>query len=278
MGIAQELGSRSVGATSITRGFELRRVASGISLRHVDDGEVRLLRQGNADVETRIALPVPVSAVIFAAEEVLYDSTDWWRWVIRVLVRSGVVTHYEAIYRVWRRDYLDRINATHGDYWTVFEKFLRAVGCQCGQVNEILTTAIPRRRQFENDIRVARGVAGILSELHLLGIRVGIFSCAPLPSQQFEQRLLNMGLMPSVDWCSTAWQLGASTYEPESYRLITHRMGVEPGDALFVGRDGSDVAAAEMAGIVPVSCGVKNAAAKIRISHLGALSAVVAPN
>ena len=58
-----------------------------------------------------------VAAVWFDVCGVLYDDTAWRRWLLQLLSRMGLHTHYVSFYRVWDCEYRDDVAWGRLAYW-----------------------------------------------------------------------------------------------------------------------------------------------------------------
>jgi len=68
----------------------------------------------------------PVSGLLFDVGGVLYDDTVWSRWLLKLLTRLGLHTSYTPFFRVWQREYLQRVTCGELEYWQALRLFLRS--------------------------------------------------------------------------------------------------------------------------------------------------------
>ena len=59
----------------------------------------------------------PVSGLLLDVGGVLYDDSVWSRWLLKLLTRLGLHTHYTPFFRMWQREYCPRIKRGECDYW-----------------------------------------------------------------------------------------------------------------------------------------------------------------
>ena len=214
----------------------------------------RGLRPPLSSYEAQASLPLRVTGLVISAEEILYDATDWWRWMVKILCRHGLQANYEAIYGVWRRDFLDAVNRREMEYWPAFCQFLRAVGCSPVQISELLVAALPRRAQFEREIRSIPDVRKTLRRLRERRLRLAVVSCAPVPSDHIVERMRHVGLFDEFEQVVTAWELRHATSDSTLYRQIAARWNLRVEQVAMIGRDPIEVAAAAAAGMTTISC------------------------
>ena len=96
-----------------------------------------------------------VNGLLIDAENVLYDSTCWDRWLFKLLNRFGVVGSYLCHQKVWALDYLPDVNRGLIDYWVALRRYLISVGLTASQAEEVIaasrirhTKSVESRRLF----------------------------------------------------------------------------------------------------------------------------------
>ena len=248
---APEAGRRALGRADSPRDNQESATSYAISyLRYRRPGmENRPPAESAADVDA----PISAAGLLISAEEILYDATDWWRWVVKLLGKIGLHVRYDSIYGVWRRDYLDAVNRHEIEYWPAFCQFLRAAGCSKGQISELIGSVIPRRQQFEAGIRSVPEVGAILNRLRNMGIRLSVVSCSPVSSDDILRRLEQVGLGTRFDQVVTAWDMETAASDPLLYRSVAARWNFRPQDLCMMGIDPVEIEAAEVAGMTTIS-------------------------
>ena len=99
--------------------------------------------------------------------------------------------------------------------------------------------------------RRAPGVAGILRHLRQQGYRLGVVSNAGFPAGQVLRQVLAAdGLLLYFEAFAFSDELGIRKPDPDIFRPVLERLGVEPAAAVHIGdRPGVDVAGAHAAGM-----------------------------
>ena len=93
---------------------------------------------------------------------VLYDDSCWRRWMLQLLTRMGVQTHYAAFFQVWEQEHFSRVCAGEVGYWEAMRQYLCCIGLPGGRVDEACAAGQSRRRQWERVIRPLPGVVRTL--------------------------------------------------------------------------------------------------------------------
>ena len=103
-----------------------------------------------------------IREVLFDLGGILYDDSAWRRWLLQLLGRMGLHTHYVSFYRVWDCEFQPEVWSGRSGFWPALKRFLVATGLTCGQAAEIEAGCRARFRNFEQDIRPFPSVAETL--------------------------------------------------------------------------------------------------------------------
>ena len=77
----------------------------------------------------------PPAALLLELCGVLYDDSCWRRWMLQLLTRMGLQTHYAAFFQVWEQEHFNRVCAGEVGYWEAMRSLLRSVGLPPGRVD-----------------------------------------------------------------------------------------------------------------------------------------------
>lgn len=179
----------------------------------------------------------PVSALIFDLCGVMYDDTVWRRWLLRVVGRMGLHTHYTLFFRVWERDYLSEVKRGRLDFWEALRQFLLSSGLTSAQIDEVGAAAHAQRRQSEQEIRPLPGVRKTLSQLTENGVQLLLLSNSCLRYNEVQQRLKRLGLTGRFDSVLSTFDLGKRFGNTDCFRLAVQRLQRDPQEIGYVGRD-----------------------------------------
>src|SRR5689334_14592113 len=135
-----------------------------------------------------------IRGLLFDLDDVLYDDTVWRRWLLRLLTRMGLATHYHSFFRLWQDEYLDAVHRGHCDFEQAFRAFLRSAGMTPGQIDEVQAASQARRLKLEAGARPLPGVQQTVSRLHGAGLVLGIVSNSEKSAEDLKSRLASWGL------------------------------------------------------------------------------------
>lgn len=181
---------------------------------------------------------------------VLYDDSCWRRWLLQLLQRLGLHTHYSAFFQVWEQEHLEEVCAGRLEYWEAMRRFLRAVGLQEGGIDEVCAAGMARRRQWEATIQPLPGVRSTLRQWRACGAPVVVLSHASFDLENVRERLAELRLLEYVVRYVSSSDLGreATTRYLARFDDVSHTLGMPPEELLFVGRAARPLDAAHAAG------------------------------
>ena len=110
--------------------------------------------------------PRPIRGLLLDACNILYDDTDWRRWLLRLLLRLGLRTEYGPFFRIFDRDYLDAVYRGERPFNEALDAFLISAGLSAGQAEEVHRALDSHRRQSDASHRPLIGVRETVAQLH----------------------------------------------------------------------------------------------------------------
>jgi FMN phosphatase YigB (HAD superfamily) len=219
----------------------------------VVDAAARPAPAGTTDTRRATATDVSarrlVSGLVLDVGNVLHDATLWRRWLIQLLARVGLQTHYQAFYRVWDREFLPEVHCGRRGYWQALHDYLVAVGLSPAQSAEVIAAGQPRWRELEADARPFPGVLATLARLTADGIRIVALANLPYSARQLQEKLGRMGLGERFTSAVTSCDLGCAKPQRAAYEAALERLGIPAADGAYVGHDADCLAGARSAGL-----------------------------
>jgi FMN phosphatase YigB (HAD superfamily) len=189
-----------------------------------------------------------VRGVVFDAPDVLYDATAWRRWLWRLIGQLGRSPDYAQFCRCWDDRYLVDVHCGRRELIEALEAFLLSMGLTWGQIDEIEAAC---RVQFESELR-ARPLPGVVKSIARLasaGVPLAAWADLPNSGPQMAEFLAQMGL--ANVFCNVITSLDCESSQPESraYQAMTAALALPPGEVLYVGHEGTHLAAAKAFGM-----------------------------
>jgi len=143
---------------------------------------------------------LPIGGVILDFAGVLYDDSAWQRWLLRLVSRMGLHTHYTAFFRLWRASYLERVRCGELHYWAALRQFLAAAGLSSGQIDEVEAAAQARWFELQEHVFALPGVADTLRTLAEHGVALGLVCSDPWYRTTIQRRLTRLRLQHAFPW------------------------------------------------------------------------------
>lgn len=196
---------------------------------------------------------IRVRGLLFDLCGVLYDDTVWRRWLLQLLSRVGLHTHYNTFFHVWDREYQPAVDDGCRGYWEALRGCLLALGLSNGQIDEIQAAGQARRRDFEEQIRPLPGVCSTLAQLSSKGVQLAVLSSTCRRKSDLHDRLGRLGLSDLICF-DFATRGNHDTESPaRRFTLACSAMNAEAHEVGYVGRDRCELDAAAAAGLVTLA-------------------------
>lgn len=200
-----------------------------------------------------LRLKRPVEGLLLDCCNILYDATGWRRWLLQILRRLGLHSHYGCLFHVWEKDYLPPVHRGQCDPCEAVRLFLQALGLSRGQVEEVATTCQMRRRRWEAETRLLPGVKSTLKQLACEGIPLAVVANTEHSSFVLRERLERMGLPDVFSAVVTSSELDAVMPEPICYQTALDALELHACQAAFVGHDADELAGAARLGMQTIA-------------------------
>ena len=195
----------------------------------------------------------PVRGLLFDLGDVLYDATVWRRWLLQLLSRLGLHTHYRAFFHLGDHEYLADVYRGRRDFNEAFRVFLLAAGLSHGQIDEVQAACKARRTECETTARALPGVKTTLRRLHASGIALGVTCNCEHPAADTIRQIERLGLGDLFTTVVTSVDVGQVLPEPTGYRAALAALKLEAAQTAFVGHDGEELAGAARLGMPTIA-------------------------
>ena len=187
--------------------------------------------------------------LIFDMGDVLYDATVWRRWLMQLLHRMGLHTHYRSFFKVWEQEYLDDVHRGRREYGEAFQTFLLAAGLSRGHIDEVVAASHARKREIETGTRPLPGVRETIARLSQQGVVLAVLSDSESTSELLHSRLVKLGLGGRFTAVVSSFDLERTKPDPACYRAALSAIGMRTEQVAFVGHDAEELAGAKAVGL-----------------------------
>lgn len=192
--------------------------------------------------------PAKVSVVAIEMANVVYDATLWWRWLAALLARFGVDTGDGRVERRWIEGPLGEVRRGRREFGEALEAFLSTLSLSRGEVDELLTAALSRRRDLEFNVRPFPGAKAAFARLKTSGLRLAILSDSSCTTAELEERIKRLGLGDLFEVVLSSLEIEATKPQQSAYHVLAGRLGASTPELCFVSRCPNDLAGATAAG------------------------------
>jgi FMN phosphatase YigB (HAD superfamily) len=194
-----------------------------------------------------------IRGLLLEAGNILYDDTAWRRWLLRLLMRLGLRTEYGPFFRVFDRDFLEEVHCGRKTFDEAMNAFLVAAGLSAGQADEACRALNSHRHRSEAEYRPIIGVRETLTQLHTLGMTLGILCNSERSGSVLRQRLSE--LLGDLPWKTivSSRDLACAMPAAACYRSALDAVKLPAADVAFVGRDPRELRGAKAHGLTTIA-------------------------
>lgn len=198
-------------------------------------------------------LKTPIEGLLLDSCNILYDATGWRRWMLQMLRRLGLHTHYRCLFHVWEKDYLRAVHRGECEPCDALRAFLEALGLRRGQIEEVATTCQARRVRWEEEIRLLPGVKTTLRQIEEAGIRLAVVGDTEHSGNKLRERLERMGLQDILAVVTSSRDLGCTKPDSSCYETALKALNLHAPQAAFVGHDADELEGAAKLGMQTIA-------------------------
>jgi HAD superfamily hydrolase (TIGR01509 family) len=198
-------------------------------------------------------LPHPVQGLLFDMGDVLCDATLWRRWLLQLLGRLGLHTHYRSFFYIWDHDYLVDVHCGQRVFGEAFSAFLLSAGLSRGQIDEVQAACKTRRDQWEATARLLPGVKSTLYRLHGQQLTLGVLSDSEHSGEVLASRLERLGLHGLFTAVVSSVDIGRTKPDPTCYQTALEAMRMDRDRVAYVGHDAEELAGAARFGLTTIA-------------------------
>lgn len=191
--------------------------------------------------------------LIFDGPGVLYDTSLWRRWLLKLLTRMGLHTHYDVFFRTWDYEYAAAVLSGRRSWRSALESFLRSAGLSQCQIDEVIPALRAVRNQFESDLRPMPGVTGTLAALQAGGFRMAVAANTEATAEEFSSRLRRLGIAMRFAGSISSTEIGHVMPSPEVYLAALAVVELPPDEAAFVSALPDHISGAKKMGFTTVA-------------------------
>jgi phosphoglycolate phosphatase-like HAD superfamily hydrolase len=190
---------------------------------------------------------------IFELNGVLYDGTAWRRWLLQLLSKRGLHTHYDVFFRHWDLEFASQIQSGKSTFQQAIEKMLSAAGMTAAHINEITPALRSKRKCLAKEQRPLPGVAQILKFLAASGYQLAVLDEVDCEQGDLGEKLLRLNIASYFDFMETSGDGEECVLHNSRFQQAISAMHLSPDEVIFAGHDLQQLVTANALGIPTVS-------------------------
>lgn len=194
-----------------------------------------------------------VRGILFEPANIFYDDTLWRRWLLKVLSKMGLHTHYHVFFSVWQNDYVPQVHRGEKSFATVLREFLAASGFVSRQIDELIAATKAQRLKFEAEHRLLPGVARGLAALKRNGMKLAVSTDSAFTAAEIGAKLNRMGLEGLFSGIVSSRDLGMSKPQAECYHAAAELLGLPSAEIALVSYHPVHLEGARLQGMTPIA-------------------------
>lgn len=219
-----------------------------------------------------ISVPPATKALLFELGDVLYESTVWRRWLLRLLARMGLSTSYQTFFETWDEQFLSEINSGRRTLREALAMFLLDNGLAPTLVEEIVAAAAAKHKSLDDEPRLLPGVNTTLTRLAGRGLTLAISADTDQTTDEVRARLKQLGVANLFRHVVSSRDLRMAKPEPVCYLSAVTALGLRPQEVTFIGCRPAHLTGAATVGLATVSIAGAAAPADHRLTRFDQLA------
>lgn len=187
-------------------------------------------------------------AVIFDLGDVLYDASQWRRWLYAQLVGRGCQLHWSEMVAAWE-SHLESVYRGGLAYEAALDTFLSSWLPEREERAAFLRACLLEKAAIESRREPHPEAGKTLARLRAAGIRLAVLTDSESPAAAIWELLDGLGLAGAMDAVVSSCDVGQAKPAQAAYRAALEALGVEASRALFVGHDQDELDGAAATGL-----------------------------
>jgi HAD superfamily hydrolase (TIGR01509 family) len=192
-------------------------------------------------------------AAIFDAGDLLYDATDWRRWLVDELAARGIPKTYDELWDPWDERFLPAAHLGRATWEGQFAAYMAELGVTGAAFSDLTAKSEATKRALYPTRRMFPGVRETLDRLRAAGMRLAVLSDSESPAPKVRAGLDDLGLAGCFDAVVASIDIGARKPEPAAYAAALSALRATVDEAVFVGHDADEIRGARDFGLAVVA-------------------------
>lgn len=175
-------------------------------------------------------------ALIFDVGDILYDASQWRRWLTTELNQLGIKLSYDQLVHDWER-LLVAVYKGQAEYWDAFEDLLSSCHLNNLQKESLKSAAQEKGKAVQVDRKPMPGVPETLRQLQSDGIKLVALSDSESGETGIRKTLKQLDIEQYFDAVVSSIAIGHVKPEPEAFDFAIQQTGHDKSECGFVAHD-----------------------------------------
>ncbi len=185
-----------------------------------------------------------LKALIFDVGDILYDASEWRRWLTNQLVEMGVDVTYPQLVNVWECLLVDVYKGDAG-YWSRFAQLMNHFGLDANQTRDLEEQARKKGAAVQLDRKPMPQVPETLGRLKDLGISLVALSDNESGESGVRKTLNQLGIEDCFLAVVSSCTIGHVKPEPEAFDYAINASEHHKSECGFVAHDVDELQGAQ---------------------------------
>lgn len=191
-------------------------------------------------------------AVVFDLGDILYDASQWRRWLVRALEAKGVPITYSELVVRWE-DLLVDVYRGQAKYWDRFDELVSGFGLSESAAGTIALAAAEKAQEVQKNRQPMEGVPETLGSLAAKHIRMAVLSDNEAGQDGIRSILRQLGIEEYFSAVVSSADIGVVKPSQRAYQTAVDAVQSTPSRCAFVGHDLDELEGAREAGLFVIS-------------------------
>lgn len=175
-------------------------------------------------------------ALIFDVGDILYDASQWRRWLTSELNQLGIKLSYDQLVHDWER-LLVAVYKGQAEYWDAFEDLLSSYDLSSSQKESLKSAAQKKGKTVQVDRKPMPGVPETLRQLQSDGIKLVALSDSESGEAGIRKTLKQLDIEQYFDAVVSSLAIGHVKPEAEAFDFAIQQTGHDKSECGFVAHD-----------------------------------------
>lgn len=192
-------------------------------------------------------------AAIFDAGDILFDATDWRRWLFECLKTAGKAASYSELFDPWDERYLPQAHLGKAGWDDLFRDYMLERGLTAEEFAELLAHSERKKKELYAKREAFPGVRETLRRLKEAGVRTAVLTDSESPAPRAMKSLEALGIGEYFDALVSSVDIGVCKPSPVAFDAALAALDTKKENAVFIAHDPDEILGARDHGLAVIA-------------------------